>query len=231
VSSIDFTTFKRVLTRSRKFGLAPETNPLVAAVYQTVLGAQLDAYLAADAAVTTARNNCTKEAREALAAVRTLDQPYQAARSAVAAVLPDVQVPLTLASLGTDTDKQNAVEALLHIIDDHHAEQWATILQAGEFGQKAPAVLLEIDDKVKADEALQKAQTQRAAAYGVVHDLYLRFKRVVRSTYGAKSIEYHRIHVTKAGKLSVDDADTDEAAPAPGTPAPAAPAPAKPVPA
>jgi hypothetical protein len=113
----------------------------------------------------------------------------------VLAVLPDTVLPDTLKAQPTDTDKLNAIERLVDVLDDHAGKPWADALLSGDFGQQAPKTVKELNEAIAPNRALSKVIGARAAAYGPAYEVYLRFKRLVRDTLGASSKEYRRIHL------------------------------------
>jgi hypothetical protein len=227
MANIDYDRFVRVLTRCVELGADAAQPPIIGHVYKETAEGPITAFLAANKAVTAAMTAYAKENREALKALADLDVPYRAARSAVLAMMPETVLPDTLKSQPTDTDKLNAIERLLDVVDDHAGKPWADTLLQGEFGQKAPATVKELNEAITANKELGQSTMARAAAYGPAYEVYLRFKRVVRDTRGPGSKEYRRIHLRASpgagGKedAPVDDAPEDNAAPgAPPSPPP-----------
>jgi hypothetical protein len=196
--SIDYERFARVITRSIEISDEANANEVVVAVFKETLANDATNYLAANTAVSKAMTDFAKENREALDALSSLDAPYRVARSAVAAILPGADVPDTLKSQPTDTDKLNAIGLLIDVIDDHVGKEWADKLLAGEFGTKAPQTAKEIEEAINANKGLAKAKAERAAAYGPAYEKFLRFKQVVRNAYGPRSKQYKRIHVRQS---------------------------------
>ena len=216
---IDYARLDRVLTRCAEIAVEAGMKQSVVRVYNDVLEASADTFRAAHVAVTKAESAFAKENKEALDALDALDKPYREARSVVRAFVPTVKLPDTLRVLKVDTDKLNAIEALLDAIDDHTGEAWADELLAGEFGQKAPVTGKELNEAIAANKALAEARDARAQAYGPAYERYLRFKRVVRDALGATSKQYKRIHVR--GPNAADDeepAPPQPLAPTPPTP-------------
>lgn len=193
--TIDYERFARVITRSVEVGTEPDANAVVVTVYKETLADAAAAYLAAEAAVSTAMTAFAKENREALEALASLDAPYRLARATVLAILPETNLPDTLKSQPTDTDQLNAIARLLDVIDDYVGKEWADTLLAGEFGTRAPKASQELTESIAANKALSKAKMDRAAAYGPTYEKYIRFKQVVRNAYGPGSKQYRRIHL------------------------------------
>ena len=216
--NIDYDRFTRVLTRCVEVATDPAQPPILASVYKAMAEEKITTFLSAAKKVDTALTAFTKENREALKALDTLDAPYRVARAAVLAVLPETVLPDALKSQRTDTDKLNAIERLLDLIDDHAGQPWADNLLQGELGQKAPAAVKEINEAITAGKDRVTALTARAAAYGPAYEAYLAFKRVVRNACGPGSKEYRRIHLRaspgSAGKAEAG-ADATDGEPAP----------------
>lgn len=195
---IDYDRFIRVATRSQALASDPSQPPILGLVYKERAEAAITAFLAAAEEVNTALSAFAKENQEAELALEQVDGPYRVARSSVAAVLPESVLPATLKALPTDTDKLNAIEELLDILDDHVGKPWADALLAGDFGVKAPKTIQEINDAIAASSARTKALGARASTFGPAYESYLAFKRVVRDTLGPASLEYRRIHLRAA---------------------------------
>jgi hypothetical protein len=187
--------FARVITRSIEIANEPNANAIVVTVFKETLADAATAYLAAEAAVSTAITAFAKENREALDALAALDAPYRVARATVLAILPETNLSNTLKSQHTDTDQLNAIAHLLDVINAYVGKEWADTLLAGEFGTLAPKTTQELTESIAANKALSKAKTDRAAAYGPTYEKYLRFKLVVRNAYGPASKQYRRIHL------------------------------------
>jgi hypothetical protein len=193
--TIDYERFARVILRTIEIADEPGANAIVVTVFKETLADAAAAYLAAEAAVSTAMTAFAKENREALDALASLDAPYRVARSTVSAILPETNLPDTLKSQPTDTDQLKAIARLLDVIDDHVGKEWADALLTGEFGMKASQTSLELSESIATNKALSKARSDRAAAYGPTYEKYLRFKQVVRNAYGPGSKQYRRIHL------------------------------------
>ncbi|APR84564.1 Hypothetical protein A7982_09913 [Minicystis rosea] len=218
MAAIDYPHFVRVLTRSEEIAAEKEMKPSVVITYEQVLKDAAQRFLAANANLAKAESAFGKENEEALAALRSIDGPYREARSTVAAFVPGVVLPETLKAQTTDTDKINAIESLLEIIEEHAGEKWADQLLAGAFGQTAGPTVTEINEGIAANKAVSAAREERAAAYGPAYERHLRFKRVVRDTLGSKSVQYKRIHVRNPANDASDAPEAPEPAPAPKTP-------------
>jgi hypothetical protein len=206
--TIDYERFARVVTRCIEVANEPGANPVVVSVFKETLADPAAAYLAGELAVSTAMTSFAKENREALDALVSLDGPYRVARSAVMAILPETKLPDTLKSQPTDTDKLNAIDRLIDLIDDHIGKEWADTLLQGEFGTMAPKASQELTESIAANKGLSKAKTERAAAYGPTYEKYLRFKHVVRNAYGPGSKQYRRIHIRASPGAGTDPTDT-----------------------
>ncbi len=205
MSNIDYDRFTRVATRCAELASDPAQPPIVGLLYKETADLRISTFLTAGKAVDVAMTAFAKENHEALQALTVLDAPYAVARSAVLAVFPQTVLPDTLKTLPTDTDKLNAIERLLDVIDDHAGKPWADALLAGPFGQQAPKTIQEVQQAIEASKARSRAITDRAAAYGPAYEAYLAFKRVVRSACGPASREYRRIHLRASPGASPKD--------------------------
>jgi len=216
--NIDYDRFTRILTRCAELATDPAQPPILGSVYKAMAEEKITKFLTASKKVDAALTAFAKENREALKALDALDAPYRVARAAVLAVLPEAVLPDTLKSQPTDTDKLNAIERLLDVIDDNAGKPWADTLLQGPFGQQAPGTIKEINEAITASTARSAALTDRAAAYGPAYEVYLAFKRVVRNACGPGSKEYRRIHLRaspgSAGKGEAG-ADATDGEPAP----------------
>jgi len=223
MADIDYPRFYRVLTRCQSLAEASTATDNVKKGWELVLSPLASAYRAAHDALSPAEEKAKKETGEELVALGKIDQPFREARAVVLMHRPYAQVPDTLKAQPTDTDKLNAIQALLHTIEEAHAshEAWADPLVAGAFFTLAPDVIRETTEAIAASKDLGHAVSARSSAYQPAYDAYLRFKTVVRETFGHASKEYRDIHV-RARHAS----DTAEAPPVGGAagPAPTTPA-------
>lgn len=206
MADIDYAKMGRILCRCTEIAEAANVKAVVKTTYDGVLKGASKAYLDANRAVVKAESAYAKEMNEAEVALETLDQPYREARSVVKAFIPTVKVPVTLKQLPTDTDRVNAIDTLVDVVDDHQATTWAVELVTGSFGQKAQPTITELKEAIGASKALADAKATRAATFDPAYKAYLRFKRVVRDALGAKSIEYKRIHLRGSPTADADDA-------------------------
>jgi hypothetical protein len=205
MSAIDYARFDRLMTRSAEIAAEAGMKTSVVRVYDEVLKVSAEAYREANHAVTAAETSFGKEGSEAVEALTALDGPYREARSVVLAFAPETSLPDTLKSQKTDTDKLNAIEALLNALDDHTGQAWADEQAQSEFGAKAAATVKELNEAIAANKALAEAREARAKSYGPAYERYLRFKRVVRDALGAKSKQYKRIHLREAAAAAVPE--------------------------
>jgi hypothetical protein len=206
MAEMDYARMVRVLCRCTEIAEASNVKAIVKTTYDGVLKGPAETFLNADRAVTKAQSASAKEAKEAAVALETLDQPYREARSVVKAFIPTAKVPATLKQLPTDTDRLNAIDVLFEVVDDYQATTWALELATGSFGQKVKPTITELQEAIAASKALADARTTRAAAFDPAYEAYMRFKRVVRDAFGAKSIEYKRIHLRGSPAKDVDAA-------------------------
>ncbi len=207
MADIDYERMARILTRCAELAEIPGIKASIKSTYDGVLKPVAEAFLGAERAVLKAESAFAKENKEALEALALLDQPYREARSVVKAFVPTIKVPATLKTLKTDTDRLNAIEALLDIIDDYVGAGWADEQLQGEFGKHAAQAVKEVGEAIAANRGLDEARKARSSAFGPAYDAYLRFKRVVRDAQGAKSKEYKRIHLRSpaAGESGGED--------------------------
>jgi hypothetical protein len=202
MAAIDFGRMERVLTRCGELAQQHDTATSVKTVYADKLEPEAKEYLEANRALPRAESSLKKENREAVEHLELIDQPYREARSVYLAYFEDAPVPDTLKTLPTLTDRKNAIEFLLDLIDDHEGETWADEILAGPFGDKASKVVQEIDEATTANTDLSAARKRRAEAFGRAYDAYLAFKNVVRNAHGSKSPQYRRIHLRSKGTFA-----------------------------
>jgi hypothetical protein len=195
MASIDYGRFYRLLTRCTEVAAQAGLPGIVSIVYKDKAEAPIVAFINGCKGTETAMASFVKENREALEALGQLDGPYRVGRSTVAAMIGQIALPDTLKSQPTDTDKLNAIERLVDVIDDYAGQPWADSLLQGELGTQAPKTVKELTEAIAANKVLAKAQLDRAAAYGPAYEAYLGFKRVVRDALGPNSKEYKRIHL------------------------------------
>ncbi len=205
MATIDYGRFTRALNRCGEIAAEPGMKATVVLVYQEVLMSAAQTYLAADDGVTKAESSFGKENKEAIDALEALDGIYREARSVAAAFVTGLVLPDTLKTQRTDTDKVDAIEDLVGILDEHAGETWADTLSSGDFGQKAPKTIKEIHEAIEANKGLSEARTARAGSYGPAYEAYLKFKRVVRNALGPASKQYKRIHFRDANTAVKDE--------------------------
>lgn len=221
--ALDYERFERILTRCEELGNDPTADRSIRRVFQDLLAAPAKVFLDAHAALEKAEAVAKKEGAEAVAALETIDPLYLKARAVADAYVKDSPIPRTLKSLRTDTDRKNALVEMLELLDEHDGDDeagegggddagnWAKDLMTSEpgeppsFGELAPQVIQELVEWIAANLVVDEAEDARAKAYGPAYEAYLKFKNVVRNTYGKSSLRYRRIHVRKSGKLAVED--------------------------
>jgi hypothetical protein len=213
--TIKFERFTRVIHRCIEIRKQPDIDPIIITVYDEALAQPAGAYLGAVAAITAAASAHRQKKAGVAEALALLNAPYKTARSALKALHPEYTstMPRTLKALTTDTDKRQAIVALLGAIQKHAGAPWADALLSGDFGAKAPAAVALFDEMVTASSNLARAKADRAAAFGPAYDKYLDFKSVVREARGARSVEYRRIHLRAspgADKRAQDGAAAEE---------------------
>lgn len=225
VSSIDYPRFLRLVKRSQRLAAKPDVNNLVKVIFDAKFAAPAQRYTNAYAALVDMEAKQRKERREALGILEDIDQPYKEARHVVAAFVKDLAIPLTLKSISTATDKLTAIERLLEIVDAHapeegeegegagegdSAESWAQAVLASPFGQLAPVAIREISEWTDADDELEKAVRERAAAFTEAWPRFLEFRRQVRLSYGQNSIHHRRLVVRATGRLAIEKDEEDD---------------------
>lgn len=198
MAAMDYTKMARMLTRCAEIADSANVKPLVKTTYLGILEGPALAYLNAQHDVAKVESARAKETSEAENALEALDQPYRETRSVVKAFVPTINVPATLKQLPTDTDRLNAIEVLLEVVNDYKTTPWGVDLANGSFAQNAVAATKEFDEAIAANKQLGEARVARAAAFDPAYAAYLRFKQVVRDAYGPTSVEYKRIHLRAA---------------------------------
>jgi len=193
--TINYELFARLMNRSGELARQAGIPSMVRRVYNERLKERAEGFLSADAALTRAMGADRKESSEAKRFLGVLDRPYTLARATALAYKPHLVLPETLKAAPTDTDKMNAIETLLDVVEAAASQGWAQDLLSGPFGTVGPSTVKEIDEAIRADASLSAARQARAQAYGPAYDEYLSFKRVVRMACGPRSREYHRIHL------------------------------------
>lgn len=211
--NVEFAVFARVAVRCEEIAGEPGAPQVLANVYQASTGQPLARFLDAMAAVEAA----TTRARDATAGMALLlgemDQLFRVGRSTMAAVLPETTLPRTLKAQRTDTDKREAIRQLVETIAANAGQAWADTLLQGELGAKAAVTMQRLDQAIHAQNALQAARTERSRSFRPAWEAYMSFKRLVRDTLGAKSRQYHRIHLRggAAGKRKVEEGEARQA--------------------
>lgn len=211
MADIDYDRFNRLLTRCGEVAAEPGMKKSVVRVYTDVLKDAADHFRQAHWNVQQAQTAFGSEGSEALSALSALDGPYRETRSVVLAFVPAARLPDTLKVQPTDTDKLNAIEALLKVLEEHAAKPWAEEQKLGDFALQAPKTLTEIREAIAANKALAATREKRASAYGTAYERYLRFKHVVRDGLGSKSKQYKRIHAR--GPRTADEQEAPKPAP------------------
>lgn len=193
---IDYSSFDRVLTRAEEVAAEPDVKPSVKRVYEERTRESAMAFRATHAALRAAETASGKEGAEARVALLAIDAPYRLARAIAFSYVPTLQIPTTLKQQPTDTDKMNAIRALLRVLDERdETEAWAAEQLEGDFGRLAPDAIREIEEWIQANKDLQRARDARIAAAAPAYERFLAFKDVVRQAYGSKAIQYKRIHL------------------------------------
>jgi len=219
--NVEFRVFARLVVRCGETAGQPGAPQVLLAVYQAAseqpLARFLNAMTAVDGATTRASEAITRRERT----LEEMDRQLRIGRSAVAAVLPGTKLPATLKKQPTDTDKRSAIQRLVDLITPHAGQPWADALLQGVFGQTAAKTIQQINEAIEAQNALQRAKTERSHCFQPAWGAYIRFKRLVRDTFGSTARQYRRIHLRNAST-----AEEETQAPAETTAALPEPAPA-----
>jgi len=205
MGNLNHKLFLRLLTRSRDIAAAPGVKASVASTFTGVLDKPASRFEKAHKEVMRGESAFAKEDKEAREALGELDQSYREARSVVMAFVPTAKLPATLKSLDTDTDKLNAIEALLDVFDEYVGQPWADEQRQGEFGQRAAAAVKELGESIAANRELEAARNERAEAFGPAYEAFIRFKRVVRDALGSASKAYRSIHVRSPTAVEAEE--------------------------
>lgn len=206
----EFSIFARLCSRCRDIILEVGAPAVLVNIYQTATGQALDGFTTAMRSVKLARTRYKKAVKGMNERLEEMDGLFQSARAAVAAIDPETELPATLKSQRTDTDKRDALKELVDELVDRTGEAWADDLRQGEFGQKAAATIQALDEAIAAANALQKAQGARVAAYEAAWPAFVSFRRLVKSALGASSNQHQRLRVRKGGKLEVEEGEGEE---------------------
>jgi hypothetical protein len=188
-------------------------------VYQTAVGESLQAFSDSMQAVKVAQKRVNDAGEGRASKLVEMERLFRMARSAVATIVPTTVLPATLKRQPTDTDKRDAILELMSTVQDHAGAPWADNLLQGEFGQKVPAAVEQLNEYIEAANALQKAKADRVTAFVPGWNAFLKYKRLVRDTLGSSARQYQglRLRSVAAGESDdEEDVKTDEAV----TPAP-----------
>ena len=203
--NVEFRVFARLVVRCGEIAGQPGAPQVLLAVYQAAceqpLARFLNAMTAVDDATTRASEAITRRER----GLEEMDRQLRIGRSAVACVLPGTKLPATLKKQPTDTDKRSAIQRLVDLITPHAGQPWADALLQGVFGQTAAKAIQQINEAIEAQNALQKAKTERSQAFQPAWDAYIRFKQLVRDTLGSTARQYRRIHLRNASPAEEEE--------------------------
>ena len=203
---VELSVFFRLCLRCREIMLEAGAPQVLVDVYQTT-GQPLETFSASMQTVKQARKR-VKDANVGRASMLAeMDKLFRVARSAVGAIVPTTVLPETLKAQPTDTDKRDAIQELKSTIEGHAGAAWADNLLQGEFGQKAAAAIQQLTEYVEAGNALQKAQADRASAFGPGWSAFVKYKRLVHATLGSSSRQYQGLRVRK---ISAGSGDAEE---------------------
>lgn len=208
--NVEFKVFGRLCSRCREIILEVGAPAVLVNIYQTATGPALDGFTAAMRAVKLARTRHRKAVKGMKERLEEMDGLFQSARAAVAAIDPETELPLTLKSQRTDTDKRDALKDLVDELVDRTGETWADDLRQGEFGQKAAETIQALDEAIAAANALQRAQGARVEALEAAWPVFVSFRRLVKTTLGASSKQHQRLRVRKGGSLEVEEGEEGE---------------------
>lgn len=159
-------------------------------------------------AVRSARKAAERELREATQAMQPMAKAYDAAREIVQAKL-NVKRP-SASTFTTPDDLLLVCEELERDLEEHKEEEWAAVL----LSTYSPLVEKAAKEQAEGSEALkivQKAGLGREQAEASARPLFIRFRRVVRATFGRSSREYTELRDRKGfGRPEEDDPEPDD---------------------
>lgn len=207
VQSQDITNRQYVRTEEIAAKAGADTSPDTAA-----LRAILPAILAAianwkerAAGVKEAARKAQEEGAQAIAALKPLGELYDRTREVVMLKVPAERFPAA-STLVVPTDFLAKAEDLEDILDRHREEPWAKEL----FELMVPTLdtaVKEMSEGTEALNALQKAQAEMREAAAAARPLFVRFRRIVRATYGRSSREYRSLLDRQSSATEDDEAD------------------------
>lgn len=192
---IHYSVFVRLLSRCVEVVQEPNAPPVVVEVYKASVEQPITSFLTASDEVDNARRLFDKTSREANEALEEVDNPYKLARSSIVAVVKGNHLPAALKSQRTDTDKLNAIEKLLGILNQHQGQPWADTLRQGDFGIKGEQASQALRAVITASKALTTARLVRAKLAEPMYATYMDFKCVIRDAFGSTSKQYRRVHL------------------------------------
>lgn len=157
------------------------------------------AYEQTDAAVGALERSAAKELKEAIAAMKPLTTLYDQTREVVMLKIPGTEFGAA-SKLATPQDLINEAEKLEDALEERaaaennlpDAERWAGPLFTA-FVPVLDAAVKEQNEAAGALLDLQKAQAARASEAGASRPTFVRFRRIVRSTFGRQSREYRSL--------------------------------------
>ena len=170
--------------------LGGDVPPALAAVASPFQEAAV-AFQASDKAARDAAIAWGKEAPEADAAVSALARSYDAAREATLARVPGLPDAGPASSHTTATETLEAAVILADVLGEQDPAWAGAVLE--DLSPRIDAAEQEVDEKVGAGAARQKADQARAAAAGGAWERLRQLRRVVRRVYGPTSREYHSL--------------------------------------
>lgn len=210
---ITFIRFNRLASRCKETATTAGAAAVLVAVYQGASGPPLQSFMTTMVAVETTGDRYAKAVVDTERVLAEMDPLFRAARSVFLAFHPTAKVPDTLKSQPTDTDKRDALQGLFDKVHDRQGQTWADALLQGAFGLKAAPAIAQLDELIAAAKALQEAKAARAAAFGPAWEGYRSFKRVVRDTCGAASLDYRRLRIRSAASGDDEEEEEEEASP------------------
>ncbi len=187
---------------------APDGEKVAIKVLARDLLALCDSYDAAARAVTLAERATDKEVSEGDAAIQALRTLYDQAREVV-----DLKTGVSYesaASFNTPDDFLNAAEDLEGTLETADPS-WASPLLAS-ISAAVEAATKEYGEASAARKALQKAVIEREQAEGTLRPVLVRFRRVVRTTFGSRSREYRELLDRRSRSSSAGDASAGDEA-------------------
>jgi hypothetical protein len=198
-----FARAEDILTRA---AATPSTEQVaLKAIGPDMLG-ECRAYKVADAAVKAAERGAAKEVREAIEALSPLRKFYDQTREVVMAKLPGGTWFAGSTSFTTPDDFLAACEDVEDALEPHKDTDWAKGLYE-KLATMLDGAAKEHGEAGSALAALQRAKAERRSIAMRARPVFVRFRRVVRGTFGRPSREYRSL-LDRRGIAADDDVET-----------------------